>query len=457
MAATTASSLQTFDIIILGATGFTGKHVLKQALKFFNNNKNNNLNFNSIAIAGRNQSKLTQTLNWATRPDPPPSIPILIADTTDPTSLRSLCLKTRLILNCVGPFRRHGEPVVAACVETGCDYLDITGESEFMDRVEIGYHEKSVKNGSLIVSACGFDSVPAEIGLLFHLKQWVGGCLPYRVEAFLSAESEKKMVGNFGTFESAVLAVADLKEMRLRRDAQVIKRAKPVIPGPIPKGKIIEHQKKIGLWGITLPSADATLVGKTFSTLTENPNGLQGLDESPETVEKRKVFWSSVKPVHFGVKLGSKSLLGIFGYITFGIILGLFGSTSFGRWLLLKYPSIFSLGGFSKNGPSEEEVESASFKMWFVGHGFSDESLAAKENSKPDTEIITRITGPEMGYVTTPIIMIQCALIILSQRNNLPKGGVYTPGIVFGPTDLQERLEQNGISFDVISKSKLSS
>ncbi|KAK2419991.1 putative mitochondrial saccharopine dehydrogenase oxidoreductase [Trifolium repens] len=326
-----------------------------------------------------------------------------------------------------------------------------------MDRVEIGYHEKSVKNGSLIVSACGFDSVPAEIGLLFHLKQWVGGCLPYKVEAFLSAESEKKMVGNFGTFESAVLAVADLKEMRLRRDAQVIKRAKPMIPGPTPKGKTIEHQKKIGLWGITLPSADATLVGKTFSTLTENPDGLPGLNESLETVEKRKVFWSSVKAVHFGVKLGSKSLLGIFGYIAFGIILGLFGSTSFGRRLLLKYPSIFSLGGFSKNGPSEEEVVSASFKMWFVGHGFSDESLAAKENSKPDTEIITRITGPEMGYVTTPIIMIQCALIVLSQRNNLPKGGVYTPGIVFGPTDLQERLEQNGISFDVISKSKLSS
>jgi len=181
------------------------------------------------------------------------------------------------------------------------------------------------------------------------------------------------------------------------------------------------------------------------------------LNESPETVEKRKFFWSSVKPVHFGVKLGSKSLLGIFAYITFGIILGLFGSTSLGRWLLLKYPSIFSLGGFSKQGPSEEEVKSASFKMWFVGHGFSSESLAAKGDSKPDMEVITRITGPEMGYVTTPIILIQCALILLSQRNNLPKGGVYTPGIVFGPTDLQERLQQNGISFDVISKSKLSS
>nr|AFK40865.1 unknown [Lotus japonicus] len=235
------------------------------------------------------------------------------------------------------------------------------------------------------------------------------------------------------------------------------KRAKPVIPGPLPKGGIIEHQKKIGLWGVTLPSADATLVGKTFSILTENSHGLPGVDESTEMVEKRKAFWSSVKPAHFGVKLGSKSFLRILGYIMFGIIIGVLGRTTFGRWLLLKYPSIFSLGGFSKNGPSEEEVESASFKMWFVGHGFSNESLAAQRNSKPDMEIVTRITGPEMGYVTTPIIMIQCALILHSQRKDLPKGGVYPPGIIFGPTDLQQRLQQNGISFDVISKSTLSS
>jgi len=65
--------------------------------------------------------------------------------------------------------------------------------------------------------------------------------------------------------------------------------------------------------------------------------------------------------------------------------------------------------------------------------------------------------GPEVGYLTTPIILIQCALILLSQRKNLPKGGVYPPGIIFGPTDLQERLQENGISFDVISKSSISS
>ncbi|KAG4958709.1 hypothetical protein AAZX31_13G044900 [Glycine max] len=443
-----AVSAAKFDVVILGASGFTGKQVLKEALKFLNSN-----HFTSLAIAGRDPSKLAQTLKWAAQPNPPPQIPILAADTADPPSLRSLCDQTRLLLNCVGPFRRHGEPVVAACVACGCDYLDITGESEFMERVEREYHAEATKKGSLVVSACGFDSVPAEMGFLFHSRQWVGPARPNRVGAYLSLESDKRIVGNFGTFESAVMAVKDLKEMERSRVTRVI----PEIPGPPPKGEIIEHQKKIGLWGVTLPSADATLVGRTLSTLTESPHGLPGLNENAEMVEKRKAYWTSVKPAHFGVKIGSKSLLHVFGFILIGIIIGVLGRTSFGRWLLLKYPSIFTFGGFSKNGPSEEEIASASFKMWFVGHGFSNESLAAQGNTKPDMEIITRVMGPEMGYVTTPIIMVQCALVLHGQRKNLPKGGVYTPGIVFGPTDLQERLQQNGISFDVISKSSISS
>ncbi|KOM56562.1 hypothetical protein LR48_Vigan10g245400 [Vigna angularis] len=434
-----------FDIVILGASGFTGKHVLREALKFLTN-------FNSIAIAGRDTSKLAQTLNWAARPNPPPPIPILAADTADAASLRALCDRARILLNCVGPFRRHGAPVVAACVAAGCDYLDITGEAEFMERMEREHHVQAVKNGALVVSACGFDSVPAEMGFLFHSRQWVGPARPNMVEAYLGLESERRIVGNFGTFESAVMAVKDLKEIEQRR----VIRVKPKIPGPPPKGEIIEHQKKIGMWGVTLPSADATLVGRTLSTLTESPDGLPGMNESEEMVEKRKAFWSSVKPAHFGVKLGSKSLLHMFGFIMIGILIGVLGRFSFGRWLLLKYPSIFTFGGFSKNGPSEEEIASASFKMWFIGDGFSNERLAAEGKKKPDMEIITRVMGPEMGYVSTPIILIQCALILHSQRENLPKGGVYTPGIVFGATDLQERLQQNGISFHVISKSSLS-
>jgi short subunit dehydrogenase-like uncharacterized protein len=205
----------TYDLIILGASGFTGKYVVKEALKFLNTPSSP---LKSLALAGRNPTKLTQTLQWASHPNPPPPIPILTADTTDPPSLRRLCSQTRLVLNCVGPFRLYGEPVVAACVETGCDYLDICGEPEFMERMEANYHDKAAEKGSLVISACGFDSVPAEFGLMFNSRQWVGPAVPNRVDAYVSLESDKRIVGNLGTFESAVLGVANVdKLIELRR------------------------------------------------------------------------------------------------------------------------------------------------------------------------------------------------------------------------------------------------
>ncbi|XP_049384863.1 probable mitochondrial saccharopine dehydrogenase-like oxidoreductase At5g39410 [Solanum stenotomum] len=439
----------TYDVIILGASGFTGKYVIREALKFLNVPSSP---LKNLAIAGRNTSKLSQALQWASRPNPPPEIPILTADTTDPSSLRDLASQTKIILNCVGPFRLYGEPVVEACADSGCDYLDISGEPEFMERMEVKYHDQAVENGSLVVSACGFDSIPAELGLMFNSSQWLPPAVPNSVEAYLSLESDKRIVGNLGTYESAVLGVANVDKLQeLRRSRP--KRPRPVIPGPRPpKGPLMNHLKEVGVWAVKLPSADAIVVRRTLSCLAENPHGLPGVNESTEQVKRREAFWSSIKPAHFGVKIASKSPLGVVRFIIVGLFIGLFGKTGLGRWLLLKFPSLFSLGWFRKKGPTEDEVASATFKMWFIGHGFSDGSLASQGNRKPDTEIITRVMGPEIGYLTTPIILVQCALILLKERNNLPKGGVFPPGIVFGPTDLQDRLQHNGISFDVISK-----
>lgn len=84
------------------------------------------------------------------------------------TTTRGVWREAKLILDCVGPFRLYDEPVVAACVEAGCDYLDISGEPEFMERMEAVYHEKAMEKGSLVISACGFDSIPVEIGLMFN-------------------------------------------------------------------------------------------------------------------------------------------------------------------------------------------------------------------------------------------------------------------------------------------------
>lgn len=214
----------TYDVIILGASGFTGKYVIREALKFLNVPSSP---LKNLAIAGRNNSKLSQALQWASRPNPPPEIPILTADTTDPSSLRELASQTKIILNCVGPFRIYGEPVVEACADSGCDYLDISGEPEFMERMEVKYHDKAVENGSLLVSACGFDSIPAELGLMFNSRQWLPPAVPNSVEAYLSLESDKRIVGNLGTYESAVLGVANVDKL------QELRRSRPKSPRPV--------------------------------------------------------------------------------------------------------------------------------------------------------------------------------------------------------------------------------
>ncbi|KAG1366822.1 putative mitochondrial saccharopine dehydrogenase-like oxidoreductase [Cocos nucifera] len=219
------SQTQAFDLVILGASGFTGKYVVREALKFLGTP---NSPLKTLALAGRNPSKLAQSLAWAAAPSSPPPIPLISADVSDPSSLLALCRRTKLLLNCVGPFRLYGDPVVAVSVEAGIDYLDISGEPEFMERMEAKYHDKAAKVGSLVVSACGFDSLPAEMGLMFNSRQWVSPAVPNRVEAYLSLESETRIVGNVGTYESAVLGVANAGQLQeLRRSRP--KRARPAV------------------------------------------------------------------------------------------------------------------------------------------------------------------------------------------------------------------------------------
>lgn len=94
-----------------------------------------------------------------------------------------------------------------------CDYLDICGEPEFMERIEAQYHEKAAETGSLVISACGFDPVPAELGLIFSSRRWAEPAVVNRVEAYhLSLESNKRIVGNFGTFEPAMFSVANVDQ-----------------------------------------------------------------------------------------------------------------------------------------------------------------------------------------------------------------------------------------------------
>ena len=214
---------EVFDVVIFGASGFTGKYVIREALKFLSPSSP----LRSLAVAGRSRDRVAAALRWAAAPAPPPDdVEILVANASDPASLAALASRARIVLSCAGPFRLHGHAVAAACAAAGADCLDISGEPEFMERVEAELHEPAAKSGSLIVSACGFDSVPAELGFLFHSRQWEPPSAPVTVEAYVSLQSTKGIVGNIGTYESAVLGVANADQLR------ALRRSRPRPPKP---------------------------------------------------------------------------------------------------------------------------------------------------------------------------------------------------------------------------------
>lgn len=139
--------------------------------------------------------------------------------------------------------------------------------------------------------------------------------------------------------------------------------------GTTKKPGLIHWEESAGGWAIRFPTADATVVRRTLSTVVENPNGLVKPGEEEPSGDNP---WASIKPVNYGCYVIQKSIVGVIGVFIIGFLLVALGMFKFGQKLLIQYPEIFSLGAFHKEGPSEEEIRQASFKMWFVGRGYSN-------------------------------------------------------------------------------------
>jgi len=147
---------RTWDLVIYGATGFTGR----QAAQYIDAHAPPELRF---AIAGRSPDKLARVEAELERDD----VGVIQADSTKPDTVSEMIAATRVVLTTAGPFARYGDPVVDACVEHGTDYVDITGETPWVRDVIDRHHETAAERGIKIVPFCGFDSVPSDIGTHF--------------------------------------------------------------------------------------------------------------------------------------------------------------------------------------------------------------------------------------------------------------------------------------------------
>src|SRR5262249_55188753 len=140
-----------YDIVLFGATGFAGRLTAEYLARSAPPQCR-------WALAGRNQAKLENVRAQLAAIDPDLStIRLLEADSSDAAALRDIAEQTKAVATTVGPYMTHGEPLVAACAEAGTDYLDLTGEPEFIDTMYLRYHDRAVASGARLVHACGFD------------------------------------------------------------------------------------------------------------------------------------------------------------------------------------------------------------------------------------------------------------------------------------------------------------
>ena len=146
-----------FDLIIWGSTGYTGKLVCEYILK---NYKSTNLKW---AVAGRNELKIKKLISILTLKD----ISYIIADSNDKNSLLEMTKMTKTVCSTVGPYAKYGTLLIEACIESKTNYCDITGETHWIRFIIDKYHTKAIKNKVKIINACGFDSIPSDLGVFY--------------------------------------------------------------------------------------------------------------------------------------------------------------------------------------------------------------------------------------------------------------------------------------------------
>src|SRR5690606_15326460 len=188
-----------YDIVLFGATGFVGR----LTAEYLAAHAPEGLRW---AVAGRSTEKLERLRDGLPGAA---GIGVLRADVSEPATLRALAEQSRVVATTVGPYVHHGEELVAACADLGTDYLDLTGEPEFVDLMYVRYDTRARETGARLVHACGFDSVPHDLGAYYTVRRLPRG-VPLTVDGYVRADA----AFSGGTFASALNQLSRHRQLR---------------------------------------------------------------------------------------------------------------------------------------------------------------------------------------------------------------------------------------------------
>ncbi|MBC7173295.1 MAG: saccharopine dehydrogenase NADP-binding domain-containing protein, partial [Polyangiaceae bacterium] len=254
------------DVVLFGATGFTGGLTAEYLARASAERPFR------WGIAGRSRDKLENVKARLVAIEPrAKDIELIVADVDDEPSLHAMAARAKAVATTVGPYAKYGEAVVAACVAERAHYADLTGEPAFMSAMIDRYHASAAAARVKIVHACGFDSIPHDLGAYFTLKA-LRAEPSFDPSAPVRMEGVVRMNGDVsgGTWHSAIHAMSGFakglyEQLQREKNATVVGDDRRV--GALPPS--IHRREDLGLWALPMPTIDPQIVRRSARLLPE--------------------------------------------------------------------------------------------------------------------------------------------------------------------------------------------
>ncbi len=385
-----------FDIVVYGATGFTGRLVAEYLASHYAGKADL-----KWAMAGRSLDKLASVRDAI---GAPADTALIAADAGDPVSLKAMIDQTRSVLTTVGPYQLYGSELVAACAASGTDYFDLCGEPVWMRQMIDAHQATAQSSGARIVFSCGFDSLPFELGVFFlqETAKKVLGAPVGRVKGRVRNMKGTFSGGTAASIKATFAAAAkDLSLVAMLKNPFVLT---PGFEGPKqPPGNKPLFDEDLGMW--TAPFVMATINTRNV----HRSNLLMGFPYGKDFVYDEMVLTGPGEKGEANAKLvvAANSEMGGPG------------------------------GPKPGEGPSKEQRDNGLYDLLFVGlaEGGRQIRVAVRGDRDP-------------GYGSTSKMISECAICLLRDTPEVP-GGIWTPGAAMGDHLIKRLVDHAGLSFEV--------
>ena len=385
-----------FDIVVYGATGFTGRLVAEYLAAQYRNDASL-----KWAMAGRSKEKLASVRDAI---GAPADTPLIVADASDPASLKAMVAQTKAVITTVGPYQFYGNDVLAACVEAGVDYFDLCGEPLWM-RQMIDKHEAAAKaSGARIVFSCGFDSVPFELGAFFVQEE------AKRVFGASASRVRGRVRDMRGTLSGGTAASAKATFDAVAKDLSLVALLKnpfaltPGFEGPKqPAGSKPFLEDDLQSW------AAPFMMALINTRNVHRSNMLMGFPYGQDFVYDEMVLTGPGEKGEANAKLVMAVNAGKTG------------------------PAAPKPG----EGPSKEERENGGYDLLYVATAPDGRQVRAAVKGDRDP-----------GYGSTSKMISECAICLLRDTPDVP-AGFWTPGAAMGHKLIKRLVDHAGLTFAV--------